>query len=66
MPAADTSLKIAYQRAELNRHGISFERAMNERMFKMCLERMATNLEQIKQPPLPKRACTAKWQAFKD
>lgn len=60
-------LKIAYQRTALQREGISFEQAMGDAMFKMCLTRIATLIE--RKPthiPLPKHPCNTKWQQFKD
>jgi hypothetical protein len=58
-------LQIAYQRAKLARHGITFDDAMANPMFKTCLGRIA---EAISRPhvPLPKHATATKWQPFKD
>jgi hypothetical protein len=65
MQPADNSLKTAYQRARLAQHGISFEAAMNDPMFKTCLTHVA---EAIEKPyvPLPKHKTASQWQAFKD
>jgi hypothetical protein len=57
-------LKDAYQRAELSRHGITFDDAINNPMFARCLNRIA---EALQKPyvPLPKHAA-AKPLAYKD
>lgn len=59
------SLQNAYDRAQLARHGISFDEAMAQPMFKTCLTHIA---EAIEKPyvPLPKHVCINNWQQFKD
>ena len=59
------SLVNAYRRTQLARHGISFDAAMAQPMFKNCLSRIA---EAIEKPhvPLPKHNCANNWQQFKD
>ena len=58
-------LQTAYHRTALQREGISFDAAMQSRMFRTCLMHIA---EAIEKPyvPLPKHQCHAKWQQFKD
>jgi hypothetical protein len=55
------SLQNAYDRAQLARHGVTFERAMAEPMFKNCLTRLA---EVIEKPyiPLPTHPSRPHWQ----
>lgn len=60
-PAA--SLQNAYNRAQLARYGISFDEAMAQPHFKLCLGRMAEALET---KPInvttPRHACKPHWQ----
>lgn len=57
-------LKNAYERTKLKQHGISFESAIEQPMFALCLSRIA---KAISKPyiPLPKHA-PAKPLAYKD
>jgi FPC/CPF motif-containing protein YcgG len=55
-------LQTAYDRAQLARHGISFERATSEPMFNMCLTRIAAAMDKPYAPPLPTHACKPHWQ----
>lgn len=61
-----TPTQTAYQRCKLAQYGISYERAMAEPMFAMCLKHVANGLEKIKQPPLPSRAATTNRLPYKD
>lgn len=59
------SLLNAYNRAQLARHGISFDAAMAQPMFKTCLTHIAQAIENP-YVPLPKHVCANQWQQFKD
>ena len=59
------SLQIAYDRAQLARHGISFEQALATPMFKTCLTHIAKAIEKP-YVPLPTHVCINNWQQFKD
>ena len=47
--ATQQDIKNAYERAKLSQHGISFEQAMSDEMFKKCLSNIADALA-AKQP----------------
>jgi len=51
--ATETAIIKAYQKAELAKHGISFEQAVNDAMFKKCLERVADAIEKTQTKPVP-------------
>lgn len=61
MQQTQDNLANAYRRTQLARHGISFDDAMANPMFKNCLTRVA---QAIQKPhvPLPKHTCAKHWQ----
>lgn len=65
MPVTNANLQVAYQRTKLQRHGISFDAAMAQPMFKTCLRHIAQAIEKP-YVPLPKHVCINNWQQFKD
>lgn len=61
MQPANQSLKTAYDRVQLALHGVSFDDAMAQPMFKNCLSRVARAIEKP-HVPLPKHTCAKHWQ----
>ena len=54
--ASTQDIKNAYDKAQLSQHGISFERAMADEMFKKCLTNVAEAIA-AKQPAAVKKEC---------
>ena len=50
--ATQKDIKQAYDKAKLSQHGISFEQALSNPMFKTCLSNIAEALA-AKQPATP-------------
>jgi hypothetical protein len=50
--ATQQDIKTAYEKAKLSQHGISFEQALSNPMFKTCLSNIADALAE-KQPVTP-------------
>lgn len=61
MQPANQLLKAAYDRVQLAQHGVSFDAALADPMFKTCLGRIAQAIEKPN-VPLPTHPCAKHWQ----